>query len=111
LLAFETSGVALCVDPGRREQNRCRSTAQQTIQSNPREDAYRDDRRIDVGEVPARVDEGDNEQGDNPASDACQGNLSRDGPATARAAVSISEVPSAAWTGRHSCEQNDATIA
>ena len=102
LLAFETSGSAsLGVRVQKNQQNRCRSTPQQTIQPDAAENADSDCRGIDVCEFGARIYERDHHQRGQAAGDRGERYLSRDLAAVTRTAVGVGEVTVAAWTGRH----------
>jgi len=61
-----------------------------------------DDRnRVDVGNLPARVENRDQEEPGESADKRCPNNLEGDHHATLRAPMGIGEMSLAAWTGGH----------
>ena len=87
------------------QQKRCRSTAQQTVESDSPEHAHGDRCRIDVCQLSAGIDQGHHEQGDETSGESGKGELHRHSDRAAGAAVMVGEMPSAAWTGRHASGQ------
>ena len=80
------------------------------IEAHAGEDADRNRHGGEMRQLSVRVDEGDDDQGDDPAGDRGQTHLSRDDCRAAGAAMCVREVPSTAGTGGHGDGSANATI-
>lgn len=71
------------------------------MDSDSNQRAADDGNRVDVGDLPARIENRDQEEPGESADERRTNNLEGDHHATFRAPMSIGEMPLAAWTGGH----------